>query len=113
MKIITLKNSDGETIEVEYTPDGAIRIRHSDIDPKAFGEFHEFSKRLRQAGPRSLAQSKGVDPSSPEVKAMAERLGGYMVLRGETYTINAEETALILEAIKQDGGVVPNWSNRP
>lgn len=113
VKTISLKTATGETIEVKYSADGKIKIRHSDINAESFGEFHEYAKRIRQQGPQTALQNKGIDASSPDAKEIAERLGGYMVLRGETFLISSEETAMILEAIKKSGGIVPNWSNRP
>lgn len=57
--------------------------------------------------------AKGIDPNYPEAKEMAKRMGGYMVIRGKSYIINAEELTLIHEAVKQHGGIVPNWSSQP
>lgn len=117
MKPLTIKNEYGETIEIKYDADGVIEIRHSDIDPKSWGELHQYDQRLRQASLQSFLEKKGIDLSSPEVKGMVKelggRLGGYIVLRGKNYEVNSQEVALIHEAIKQAGGMVPNWSNRP
>jgi hypothetical protein len=35
----TVKNSDGETIEVRKSPHGLVEIRHHDIDKEAWGVF--------------------------------------------------------------------------
>jgi hypothetical protein len=32
---------------------------------------------------------------------------------GDLKIINAEEIALIHQAVKQHGGIVPNWSSQP
>jgi hypothetical protein len=117
MKTIILKNKDGETIEVQSGADGQIRIRHSAIDRKAFGEFHEWSKRLKQPKAISALKQRGIDLESEEGKqavSFLAKVGGYVVIRGELQAreITAEETALIYDAIKSSGGIVPNWSNR-
>ena len=54
-----------------------------------------------------------MDANSLEAKEFASKACGYIVLRGKSYIISAEEIALILDAIKEAGGIVPNWSNRP
>ena len=116
MKPLKIKNDDGDTIEIKYDADGGIKIRHSDIDPKLWGELHEYAKRVRQPGLQSFLEEKGIDLDNPEAKEVAEKLGklgGYTVLRGKTYSINSQEVAMIHEAIKQAGGIVPNWSSRP
>ena len=117
MKPISVKNEYGETIDIKWDADGNIQIRHSDIDPKRWGDLHEHSKRIRQAGPRALAeqvaQARGIDLESPEAKEMMARLGGYMVIDSESYIVSAKELKLIHDAVRQAGGVIANWSNRP
>lgn len=113
MKPLNIKNEYGETIQIKYDAEGTIKIRHSDIDPKSWGELHEFAKRMRQPGVQSFLAEKGIDSDNAQAKELAERMGGYMVIRGKSYLINAQEMAMILEAIRQSGGIVPNWSNRP
>ncbi len=116
MKPIKIKNEYGETIEIKYDAEGNIKIRHSDVDPKYWGQLHEYAKRMRQPKVRSVLASKaidlGVDLNSPEAKRVVEIMGGYMVLRGKSYIINAEELNMIYDAIRQAGGIIPNWSNR-
>jgi hypothetical protein len=117
MKPIQVENEYGETIEIKWDADGNIKIRHSDIDPKQWGDLQELTKRMRQPGPRAVAlevaQAHGVDLESPTAKELMARMGGSMVIRGKSYIVSAEELKLIYSAIEQAGGVVPNWSNSP
>jgi len=116
MKPLTIKNEDGETIEIKYDADGVIKIRHSDIHPKSWGELHEYSKRIKKTDFKALMEKKkpeGVDFDSGEAKQMLNAMGGYVLISGRSYIISAAEIKLIHEAVKQSGGVIPNWSNRP
>jgi hypothetical protein len=116
MKPIRIKNDYGETIEIKYDAEGGIKIRHSDIDPKRWGELHEYEKRLRQPEIHDALAVKGIDLSKPETREALDAIsamGGYTLLRGKSYIISAKEVAMIHEAIKQAGGIIPNWSNRP
>ena len=117
MKPISVKNEYGETIDIKWDADGNIKIRHSDIDPKRWGDLHELAKRMRQPGPRAAAErvgpAVGVDFESPEAKEMLARMGGYMLIGRESYIVSAEELKLIYDAVREAGGVVPNWSSRP
>lgn len=112
MKPIKIQNEYGETIEIKFNADGVIKIRHSDIDPRSWGELLESSKRMRQPEVKAAMKSKGAF-ETPEAKEILGRLGGYVIIRGKMQMINAEEVALIHEAVKQHGGIVPNWSSRP
>ena len=62
----------------------------------------------------SFLKKNGIDVDAAKIKElMSQKIdGGYMVIRGRSCIINAEETALIHQAIKEAGGVVRNWSNR-
>jgi hypothetical protein len=111
LKTISIENEYGETIEIKQDADGTIKIRHSDINPKRFGIFHEYSKRLRQPEVAEFLKSKGLDPKNPAAAKLSELLGGYIVIDGQSYIINPTETALIHEVIKKQGGIVPNWSS--
>jgi YD repeat-containing protein len=113
MKPIKIKNEYNETIELKWDEDGNIQVRHSDIDKEHFGKFHEFAKRSRQPQIKESLKGKGIDANNPQAKELLEKMGGYLVIHGETFFINAEETAMILEAVKQHGGIVPNWSSQP
>lgn len=113
MAPLKIKNEYGETIEIKYDADGVIKIRHSDIDRKFWGKLHEHSKRIRQPKFQAFLAGKGIAPNDPAAKEMAEELGGYMIIRGKSYIISAAELALIHGAIKQAGGIIPNWSNQP
>jgi hypothetical protein len=110
MQPIKVENEHGETIEIKWDADRNIHVRHSDIDKERFGQLHEYSKRVRVPGLRRTLKEKGIDTSDPNVQAMAGRLGGYILIDGEQFDINAKEVALIFEAVKQNGGIVPNWS---
>jgi hypothetical protein len=114
MKMISVTNEYGETIEIKQDADGVIKLRHSDIDPKRFGVFHEYSKRIRQPEIAETLKRKGFG-SEAVAAALASPLGkvigGYIVIAGHSYIINSEETALIHDAIKKHGGIAPNWSS--
>jgi hypothetical protein len=112
MKPIEIKNDCGEIIEVKFDSDGVIQIRHSDIDPKSWAVLHEYSKRMRQPEIKAALETNKIF-DTPEAKEMAERLGGYVVLNGDTHIVGADEVALIHEAVRKAGGIVPNWSNQP
>jgi hypothetical protein len=117
LKPIIVKNEFGETIEIKFNDDGVIKIRHSDIDRKAGGVLHEYHKRLRQASRQDFLKKKGWDINDPTVsgmmKELAGRMGGYIVVGKDTYQVGAEEVALIHAAVKQAGGIVPNWLSAP
>ena len=107
MKIFTVENEYGETIEINYNADGVIKIRHSDINPRAWGTLHEFAKRIRHPG-----MQKFVD-ANPAAREVAARMGGYMVIQGKTFMISPQEMSLIHEAVRKGGGIVRNWSSSP
>ena len=113
MKTLSIQNASGETIKIKCDPEGRVRICHSDIDAKQFGELHEYAKRAKQPKLQSFLGVQGIDTSSEDFKKVAHLLGGYMVLRGKTYMVSAEEVVLIHDAITKAGGIVPNWSSRP
>lgn len=115
MNPIVIKNQQGETIEIKCDSDGVIYIKHSDINPKEWGELHEYTKRLRQSSTKEYFDKNApqVNLDSPEAKQIMGALGGYMVIDGKSYMINGEELGLIHAAVKQSGGIIPNWSNRP
>ncbi len=117
MKPITIKNEHGETIEIKWDSDGTVRIRHSDIELKHWGELREYAPRLKQPGVhakvKEIAARRGVDLDSPEAKELAGRMGGYILVGGKMYMISSQEVTLIHEAVRQAGGIIPNWSNCP
>ena len=113
MKPIAIKNADGEIIEIKWDLDGNIQIKHSDIGLKDFAPLHDRAKKMQQPDAVACLKAKGVAPSSEMVKEMATRMGGYITDgSGETFSISAEELALIYETVKINGGIVPNWSSR-
>jgi len=111
MQPITTKNENGETMEIKWDDDGNIQVRHSDIDKKRFGQLCELSKRSRQPGLKQFLKGRGIDADSPDVQALLARMGSVLVIEGRSFTINAEETALILDTVKRNGGILPNWSS--
>ncbi len=117
MKPIKITNEFGETIEIEFNDDGVIKVRHSDIDPNTWGILHEYDKRMRQPSLKEFLTKKGVDMSNPLTARIAEAagsmLGGYIVVDGKQCGISCDEVALIHAAVKQAGGILPNWSNQP
>ncbi len=118
MKPTKIHNENGEIIEIKCDGDGGIKIRHSGIDSENFGDLHEWSKRLKQPGLLAALKNDGIDPENPGAKKAIETLGkvgGYIVIRGnmQTREITAKEIAMIYNAIKSSGGIVPNWANRP
>lgn len=117
MKPIAVKNSYGETIEVKWDADGNIQVRHSDVDKRRFGQFCELAKRLRQPSLREhlnkYLAAQGTTIDDPLVQQLLGQLGSLLVIDGRSFAISAEETALILQTVKQNGGILPNWSNRP
>lgn len=117
LKPLKIQTESGETTGITFDGDGVIQIRHSDIDPNAWGVLHASGKRPRQASVKDSLAKKGFDMSNPVVAAMlkefAGRAGGHVVLTGKSDPVDAEETALIPAAVKQAGGAVPNWSGPP
>ena len=109
MKPIAIKNEDGEIIEIKWDADGKIFIRHSDIDKKRFGELREYTKVAREPKFKKILKDKGVD--SPMAAELMGRMGGYLVIDGESYIISAKEISMIFETVKLNGGIVPNWSS--
>lgn len=112
MKPIKIKNEEGETIEIKWDADGSISIRHSDIDKKNFGWLREYSKTSRQPKAAAFLKERGIDVSHPLVKELLPKAGASLVIRRKSYHIGADEVALICEAVKKHGGIVPNWSSR-
>ena len=103
MKTVTLHNEYGETIEIKRGKEaGVINIRHSDVDPKRFGRYHEFAERMRHPDAAAFLKQKRIDPTDPKVVAALETVGGgYMVLHSHAYILNSQEVAMIRDAIKQ------------
>ena len=112
MKPIKIKNEFGETIEIKFDAEGVIKIRHHDIDPKKWAVLHEYAKRLRQPEIKAAMKAKGAF-DTPEAMDFARRMGGYLLLNGDQQIVNAEEVAIIHAAVKQAGGIIPNWSSEP
>jgi hypothetical protein len=96
MKVITLKNEDGETIEVQRGPiKGQIQMRHSDVDKEGFGEFVELGSFLE------LTRLAGAP-----VNMGAMKKGGFdatMIHEGQTMKLDAKEIAMIRRAVTQLG----------
>lgn len=111
MKPIAIKNESGEVIEVKWDKDGNIFIRHSDIDKKQFGQLREYSKVIREPRTKEFLESHGINADHPIAKELLPKMGGYIVIDGESRIINAQELAVIFETVKLNGGIVPNWSS--
>ena len=113
MKSIKIQNDERETIEIQFNEDGIIKIRHSDIDSKAWGELQEYSKVMRHPGFQAFVAEKGLaDVNAPDAKELAEKLGGYVVMPdGKSFIISRKEVEAIHSAVKQAGGIVPNWAS--
>jgi YD repeat-containing protein len=112
-KPIAIKNEYGETIEIKWDDEGNIQVRRSDIDKERFGQRRELTKWSRLPEVKNSLKARGVDMKNPEIAALLGRLGSLLVIDGQKFTINAEETALILDTVKRNGGILPNWSSRP
>ena len=112
MKPIKIENENGETIEIKFDAEGVIQIRHADIDPEKWAILHEYAKRIKQPEIKAAMEARGAF-NTPEAKEFLVRMGGYVILRNDLQIVNAEEVALIHAAVKQAGGIVLNWSNRP
>jgi YD repeat-containing protein len=113
MKPIVLKNEFGEKMEVMWDDDGNIRVRHSDIDPTKFGELHEYSKQSRPPALGARLRTKGFDPTSSTSHELLGKMGACLVIEGKSYIIGRDEAAMIYDAVKQHGGIIPNRSAEP
>lgn len=78
MKTITLKNENGEAIQVRKSSTGEIEISHSDIDPNAWGEFCDAG--LSHQGKEALGKVK---------------------IGGQTCFLSDAEMAMIRAAVKE------------
>ena len=112
MKPIEIENENGETIEIKFDSDGIIQIRHHDIDPKKWAVLHEYTKRITVPRIKATLEANKIF-ETPEARELLARMGGYVVLNGDMQIVNAEEVAMIHAAVKQAGGIVPNWSSQP
>jgi hypothetical protein len=108
MKSITFKNSSGETIDVKRGEKGVIKLRHSDINPKRFGQYREYAVRdsLQKPGATDFFAKKGFDVTDPKIRdLMAHTMeiagAGYMLLSNKIYYLNGEEVAMIRDSIKK------------
>ena len=99
MKVIKLQNDSGETIEVKRGANGAVLLRHSDVDATDFGIFKD-SPNVAE-----ICAKHGIDKNSPDgagVVRLAEMfLGPHMEFRRTKCILNADEVAMIREAINQ------------
>ena len=107
MKSLSIKNGFGETIEIKRDSDGKIKIRHSDIDPKLWGELRESTTRLSDPRFQSFLKKKGTDISGMDPKILAAlegvikaEIGHFILLGGKIYNISSDEITMITEAIK-------------
>ncbi len=82
MNSITLKNADGETIEVKRDSDGKIKIRHSDFDAESFGDFLD-AVTTQVLGNQTVPISHG------------------SIIYGKSCILSSDEVLSIREAIKK------------
>lgn len=111
MKPIAIKNEYEEVIEIKWDKDGNIFVRHSDIDKKRFGALREYSKVAREPRFKEYLKSHGFNADDPMAQELLPKMGGYIMIDGESRLIGAKEIAMIFETVKLNGGTVPNWSS--
>ncbi len=104
MKIITFKNSDGETIEVRRGVGGGFQIRHSDITGDDWAGFYKKPEDMQRPGIASFFAERGIDVNSPEFQKGPNLLGaGHMVFNDNNCIPSAAERVLIEDAFKRLG----------
>ena len=108
MKTITLKNADGDSIEIKRGPEDQIHVRHSALDAKTFGEFRDGGEVAKSSAMRDLMLKKGMNPDDPLMVQAKENSKGMTWLNlfnnkpgDEMVFVSPEDAQLIREAIKQ------------
>ena len=81
MKTISLKNSEGETIEIRRADDGKIQIRHSDFDRENFGDFLDVKTYLSESPANPIAHGN--------------------IVYGKLCSLNASEVEMIRDAVRK------------
>lgn len=107
MKVITLKNEYGETIELKRGTRGEIRMRHSDVDEKVWGRFVNYADYARELGVpgglagivKAVAEKVGVSDTDRDAMGALMASHAVMVLRRRSWILNGEEIAMIRKAI--------------
>jgi hypothetical protein len=102
MKIITLKNEHGETIQVRHGIGGGIQVRHSDITGQEWADYFSKGEDMTEPGKAAFFADAGIDVKSPEFQKIHAALGaGHMVFNEKDCILDREEVAMIEEAIKR------------
>ena len=106
MKVITLKNEDGETVEVKrgkiHNSD-VVLVRHSGKDADNFGEFNTVEMLTSGQKAWEFFAKRGIYTNSEAGKEALGKMGfaGLLVINGEQLLVGPEDGKLICEAIKQ------------
>jgi len=105
MKTITLKNEEGETMEVRRGGRSGIQVRHSDRTGEEWGDYYEHPEKHPEL--KSIAEKAGAagidikNESSIEVLFHLQKLGYRLILKDEDLILGADEVKMINEAITQ------------
>jgi hypothetical protein len=103
MKTISLKNADGETIEVKRGEDGIIPVRHCGKDTERFGEFNTVAMLSKEPAAWEFLAKNGVYINSEAGKEALKTIGalGFLRIDEEQILIGPDDGQLICDAIKQ------------
>lgn len=102
-KVISLTNSEGETIEVKRGDNGVILVRHSEKDADRFGEFNTVDMLTKDPTAWESLAKQGIYINSETGKDAISQIGniGFLRIDDEQILVGAEDGKLICEAIKQ------------
>ena len=105
-KTITVKNEEGETIEVKRGKDHGVDIilvRHLGKDAQSFGEFNTIEMLAKDPKAWDFLAKKGFYTNSELGKDILGKMGasGFLVIDGSQLIIGPQDGELILKAIKQ------------
>lgn len=97
MKTITLKNEEGDTIEVKRGKGDMILVRHSDKDAEKFGEFNTVEMLAKGPKWEEFVAEEGMDISSELGKKAMEKMKylAFLVIDGEQILIGPTDGKLI------------------
>lgn len=76
------------------------------------GEFHDYSKGIKLPAAQDALAKRGLDTTSALVREADQKLGGYVLLGDRMCIVSVKDTEMIYAAIKQAGGILPNWAAR-
>ena len=99
-------------MDIKWDADGNIWVRHSDIDKQRFGQLKEYAKEVRNLELQAKLEAMGVDTDEPTAKEMLGKMGAYLVIDGDLKILDPKEMTAIMEVVKLNGGILPNWSSR-